>query len=154
MEPISQELVNRYIKSAKPFAKSKTELLAIQLAVKLNSPPPHYRRKYKKSGGKFIGTIHAAAEKQSKPEKTVRTWREFIVKEIHATLCKKSSRFKKEFAVLKHSGEVLVLYISSTVANKLQVNVVIVAAPVAALLRVIFKMGISVFCKKVQADTF
>jgi hypothetical protein len=35
----------------------------------------------------------------------------------------------------------------AAVANKLQVNVVVVAAPVAALLRIIFAMGISVFCK-------
>lgn len=153
MEPISEELVNRYIKSAKPFAKSKTELLAIQLAVKLNSPPRRHRRKYK-SGGTFVGTIHAAAEKESKQEREVRSWRELIVKEIHATLCTRSTRFKKEFAVLKHSGEVLVLYLSSAVANKLQVNVVIVAAPVAALLRITFKMGIAVFCKRFEAGTF
>jgi len=36
------------------------------------------------------------------------------------------------------------------VANKLGVNIVVVAALVAALLRMAFKMGLSVFCKQFE----
>ena len=143
MPEISSELVNRYIDGARVFAKSKTEKLAVQMAAELNSPRS---RKYRR-----VRNPHQEPKKQSKEQKEVRAWYDLIFEEIHSALCTRSTRYKKQMAVLRHSGEVLILYIASTVAKKLQVNVVVVAAPVAALLRMISAMSVSVFCKRFDA---
>lgn len=70
---------------------------------------------------------------------------------IAVPLCKRSARYKKELSVLGHSGDVIIISIAAAVANTLGVNIVIVASLVAALLRMALKMGVRVFCKRLES---
>lgn len=138
---VGAELVNRYIGNAKLVAASQTERWAVRLAMKMNAPPP-----------RVLKVVRNPIEprKKSTIEKRVDYWQDLILKEIHTALCKKSKRYSKEVAALKHSGEVLILAISAGVAKAIGVNIVVIAALVAALLRIMVLMGISVFCKNYE----
>jgi hypothetical protein len=144
---VTPDLLERYIRNAKLVASSPTERLAVQLATELivqraykNGPP----------SGKFIPEMYLSAE-EPKAVMELLSWQKLVLKEIHAALCKRSARYKKEVAVIKNSVDLVIVAIAAHVAQLLKVNIAIVAALVAALLRFISKMGISVFCQKFKA---
>jgi hypothetical protein len=153
MPEISSELVNRYIEGARVFAESKTERLAIQMAANLSGSRKRRldftaeERRSKQPDYKTEVRSPRRTRADVKAEQELDSWEILIFEEIHAALCSRNSRHKKQLSVLKDSGEVFILYIASAVATKLRVKVVIVAAPVAALLRIVFGIGISIFCK-------
>jgi len=154
MPEISGELVNRYIEGARVFAESKTERLAVQMAANLSGSRKRRlidftveERRSKKPDYKAEVRSPRRTKADVKAEQELDSWEILIFEEIHAALCSQNGRHKKQLSVLKHSGEVFILHIASAVATKLRVNVVIVAAPVAALLRIVFGIGISIFCK-------
>src|SRR5215469_10059643 len=99
---VGAELVNRYIGSAKLVAESQAERWAVRLAVKMNAPPSRVPR---------VARNPIVPRKKSIVEKRVDHWQDLILREIHTALCKKSKRYSKEVAALKHSGEVLILAI-------------------------------------------
>jgi hypothetical protein len=136
MPGITQALVNRYIKNAELVAESSAEHLAIQKALEDNAPSPLRRRRN---------------PYDEKAERKVRSWRKLVLKEIRAALCTQNSRYKKHVSAVRQSGDVLILAIAAEVARKLGINIVVIAAMVAALLRMMFAMGISVFCKGIDA---
>jgi hypothetical protein len=144
---VTPDLLERYIRNAELVAKSPSERLAVQLATELIS-----QRKYK--GGpprrKFIPEMYFSAE-EPKAQVEVLSWRKLILKEIHAALCRRSARYKKEVAVIKNSVDLVIVAIAAHVAQLLKVNIAVVAGLVAALLRFISKMGVSVFCQKFKA---
>jgi hypothetical protein len=147
---LTPELVNRYIKSAKPFAESKIEQRAIGLATRLNSPPKKAaRRRYKNGRGTLVGKIHAAAEKQPPDKIAVDSLKTLILKEIHAAFCRRIGRYRKWVDVFAENSNNLITVMAAYVATKLGIAVAIVAALVAALLRLVVKMGVAVFCKRV-----
>jgi hypothetical protein len=161
MTILDGELVSRYIESGKIFAASETEKKMLRLASELNAPPRarHSMRKFRmaKSGGrfsakksrKFIGTILASAEKE---DKTARTWQELIRKEIHLALCTRSTRYRKCVQAINDNVHLLIGAIAVFVAGQLGLAVAVVAALVAALLKLSMSMGVAVFCKKYAND--
>ena len=146
MPSLPSETVNRYIKNAQAVSRSRAERLAVTYALGVNAPPRQikYHRKARNP------RLRPPKEK-SKTEKEVRTWVDSVLAEIHAALCKRSPRYKKEVSVLNHSGDVIIISIAAAVANQLRVNIVVVASLVAALLRMALKMGVSVFCKRFES---
>lgn len=147
MPNISPELVNRYIEGAKPFAESEAELLAIELAAEWNSPAPKYRGE-RGSIGKYIPEMKFAADKAAEE---VLSWRNSILQEIHAALCKGSTRYKKYVGQVRDNANLLIGGIAVYIAGEIGVAVAVVAALVASLLRMVFLMGLSVFCKRFKA---
>jgi hypothetical protein len=144
MPTITRELVSRYIEGAQPFAESKTERLAIQLAAELNTPSPKRRsaRNPRKEKPK----------KKSKTDKKIRSWQELIWQEIHAVLCTSTSRCRKQVATLKNNTDLMIWTIAAYIAGKIGIAVAVVAALVASLLRLVSSMGVSVFCKRFAAE--
>jgi hypothetical protein len=144
MPPITRELVNRYIESASPFVQSKTDRLAIQLANNLNSPRTKHKRA-KNTKRKFVAEMHFAADKAAD---TVQSLRDSIWKEIHTALCTQSRKYRKHVEVVRDNANLLIGAIAVSIAGTLGVAVAVVAALVAALLRIVFTMGIAVFCRR------
>jgi hypothetical protein len=62
------------------------------------------------------------------------------------------ARYRKHVDVIRDNVHLLIGGIAVQVAGKLGFAVAIVAALVAALLRVILQMGLTVFCKRFEAD--
>jgi hypothetical protein len=155
MPILPSEVVNRYIENAQAVAESKTERLAVNFALRVNAPPfslgliePPRHIMYRRARNPRTA---GGPKERSKTEKEFQTWVDSVLAEIHAALCKRSARYKKEVSVLRHSGDVIIISIAAAVANKLGVNIVIVASLVAALLRMALKMGASVFCKRFES---
>jgi len=115
---VTPDLLERYIRNAELVAKSPTERLAVQLATELIA-----QRKYKDGPpkGKFIPEMYFAAE-EPKAVMEVLSWRKLILKEIHAALCERSARYKKEVAVIKNSVDFVIVAIAAHVAQLLKVN--------------------------------
>jgi hypothetical protein len=147
MPALTPELVSLYIESAKPFAHSQVERRAIKLALQLNSPPQGVKKKHK---GMFVGEINAAS--QEGPDAVVLSWKRLILKEIHAALCRRTARYRKEVDTFKDDANILIGAIAGYVAGKLGVAVAVVAALVAALLRLVVSMGVAVFCERFTHD--
>ncbi len=143
---VPRSLVNRYIEGAQLVARSKTERLTVDMALRLNALTPTFRAE-RKAKGKFIAEMHFAA-KESQAEKEVRSLRNLVLDEIHAALCTRRSRYQKEVAAMKHNADVIVIAIAAAVSKGIGANIVVVASLVAALLRLAMKMGVAVFCKK------
>jgi hypothetical protein len=150
MTTLTPELVNRYIESAQPFVESKTDRLVLQRAIQLNAPPTKHRRQ-KNPSGKFVGKIYAAADKDAVK---VESLENAIWAEIHAALCKRTVRYRKNVDVLRDNVHLLIGGIAVYVAGKFGFAVAIVAAVVAALLRIVLQMGIAVFCKRFRSGFF
>jgi uncharacterized membrane-anchored protein len=144
---LTTELVRRYIKSAQPFVESKTDRLVLQRAIRLNAPPTKHRRQ-KNPRGKFIGTINAAADKDAVKVESLES---AIWAEIHAALCKRTARYRKNVDVIRDNVHLLIGGIAVHVAEKFGLAVAIVAAVVAALLRIVLQMGVTVFCKRFKS---
>lgn len=141
---ITSELVSRYVKGARPFAESATEQLAIKLAARINSPPKRVRMMRR-------NPYRPSAKKLSKPEAQVRSWQDLIMKELHTAFCTRSRRYQKYVAAFSDNVHLLIGGIAVYVAGQIGVAVAIVAALVAALLRVVCTMGVSVFCRRFEA---
>jgi hypothetical protein len=164
MTIVDGDLVSRYIESGQVFATSEAEKKMLRLASELNSPTRRtrthtvstmHRVRFKsaksssgysaKKSGKFIGTVFASADKE---DKTARTWQQLIRKEIHLALCTQSTRYRKYVEAVNNNVHLLIGAIAVSVAGQLGLAVAVVAALVAALLRLSMSMGIAVFCKK------
>lgn len=144
MLAFTPELVSKYIESAQPFVESKTDRLILQLADDLSAPPKYQRRR----------NPHVENPNQSKTERQVRSVEDLIWAEIHAALCKKAARYRKNVDAIKTNVHLLIGGIAGYVAGKLGLVVAIVAALVAALLRLVLQMGITVFCQKFESGFF
>jgi hypothetical protein len=163
MPTLTRSKVNRYIDSAHPFVTSPIEEEVIHVAFKLNSFPdrprkPTVKKRYKGRASKrrrapmlstYVGTILASASATTEP-KPIISAQQLIRQEIHLALCKKSSRYSQHVRAISHSVDVLILGVSAYVAEKIKMSVVVVASLVAAFLRIILAMGVSVFCKKYE----
>lgn len=147
MNPIRIRLVHQYVRSGKLFVESEADRQVIALAIRLTSAAP----KKKKSKGKYIGDIHAQAEAETKETKVVRSLKQLILDEIYAALCKKSQRYRRYVDQVKQNGHLLIGAIAVQVAGHLGMAVGVVAALVAALLRLAFSMGIEIFCKRYRS---
>jgi hypothetical protein len=175
MHNISTEVIDRYIHNGRLVATSKSEKLAIKLAGELTeehsksttqienkivchlriedaSDPEFIRDPSLPPRPKRRRNLELEAENRRKAEEEVWSWRNIILKEINSALCTRSPRYKKEVSAIKHSADVLILAIAASVAKALEVNIVVVAALVAALLRMALSMGVSVFCKTLGAS--
>ena len=150
MTTLTPELVNRYIASAQPFVESKTDRLALQRAIELNAPP---KRRLRNPRGKYIGDMYFAAHVDKAAVK-VESLQTAIWAEIHAALCKKTARYRKHVDVIRDNVHLLIGGIAVHVAGKLGLAVAIVAAVVAALLRIVLQMGVTVFCKRFKSGLF
>jgi len=64
---VPRSLVNRYIEGAQLVARSKTERLTVDMALRLNALTPTFRAE-REAKGKFIAEMHFAA-KESQAEK-------------------------------------------------------------------------------------
>jgi hypothetical protein len=130
---VTPDLLERYIRNAKLVAGSPTERLAVQLATELIA-----QRKYKGGPprGKFIPEMYFSAEEPKAEIMELLSWRRLILKEIHAALCKRSARYKKEVAVIKSSVDLFIVAIAAHVAQLLKVNIAIVAALVGSAMGV------------------
>jgi hypothetical protein len=97
--------------------------------------------------------IFAAATSEPKePEMLeVLAWQTLILREIHAAICGRDRKYKREVAALKENGGLLIGAIAGYVAASLGVVTAVIAALVAAVLRMVVVMGITVFCKKFSA---
>jgi hypothetical protein len=144
MTTLTPELVNRYIESARPFVESKADRLALQLADDWNAPPKYQRRR----------NPHVEKPEQSKAERQVHSLEESIWMEIHAALCKRTARYRKHVDVIRDNVHLLIGGIAVQIAGKLGFAVAIVAALVAALLRIVLQMGVTIFCKKFESGFF
>jgi hypothetical protein len=144
MLALSPKLVSKYIESAQPFVESKTDQLIVELADKWNTPPKFQRRR----------NPHIEEPAQSKAERQVRSLEESIWAEIHAALCKKTVRYRKHVDVIRDNVHLLIGGIAVQVAGRLGFAVAIVAALVAALLRIVLQMGITVFCQRFESGFF
>jgi hypothetical protein len=152
MPALTPELVNKYIESAQPFVESKTDRLVLQQAVELNAPPKfrQYRRE-RNPRGKYIGDMYFAADKDAEK---VESLQEAIWGEIHAAFCKKTARYRKNVEVIRDNVHLLIGGIAVYVAGKFGLAVAIVAAVVAAMLRLVLQMGVAVFCKRFKSGFF
>jgi hypothetical protein len=171
MTPITNELLDRYIHNAQLVARSKSERLAVTFAADTTKDSTgativhrvvaHCKdsretdfvrdpslRQYKKRNR------DVEAANRAKAVEEVLSWRGLILREINAALCTRSRRYKKEVSAIRHSADVLILAIAAAVAKALEVNIVVIAAMVAALLRMVLSMGVSVFCKRSEAGLF
>jgi hypothetical protein len=144
MPVLTPELVSRYIESARPFVESKTDRLILQLAEDWNTP-----RKYRRTRNP-----HIEKREQSKADRQVRSLEESIWIEIHEALCKRTSRYRKNVEVIRDNVHLLIGGIAVHVAGKFGFAVAIVAAVVAALLRIVLQMGVTIFCKKFESGFF
>lgn len=147
MTALTPELVRRYIESAEPFVESKTDRLVLQRAIRLNSPPTKHRRQ-KNPRGKFIGKIYAATDKDALKVESLES---AVWKEIHAALCKKTARYRKNVDVIRDNVHLLIGGIAVHVAGKFGLAVAIVSAVVAALLRIVLQMGVTIFCERFKS---
>jgi hypothetical protein len=144
---IPRALVDEYIKAAEPLAESDVERAAIQMAIKLNSPSKHRDRA--RNPRKFAEWHwHSAVDKS---EVEVQKWRELILAEIHAALCAQSKKYKKYTGAIGDSVSVLIGMIASKIAGEVGAAVAVVGTLVAALLRIVCSMGISVFCQRFKS---
>lgn len=142
MTPLTAELVNRYIESAQPFAESKVDRLVLQRADDWNNPVWHYHRRR---------NPHVEKPEQTKAERQVRSLEDLVWDEIHAALCKRTARYRKHVEAVRDNVHLLIGGIAVYVAGELGFAVAIVAALVAALLRIVLQMGVAVFCKKFES---
>lgn len=145
MPTIPKTLVDEYIKAAKPLAESAVDRIAIRMAIKLNEPSKHRERRRNPIR---IPEIHAAADKS---EVEAQRWRDLILAEIHNALCTRSTKYKQYTGAIRDSGSVLIGMIASKIAGEVGAAFAVVGALVAALLRMVFSMGISVFCKRFES---
>jgi hypothetical protein len=141
MPSLTPELVNRYIEKAQAVAGSRTDRLAVELAESINSPPQDIRRR----------NPYKETKEESKAEEEVRSWQGLILNEIHAALCGRSKKYRKHVEALRDNANLLIGGIAVHIAGQLGVAVAVVAALVAALLRLVFSMGLSVFCRRFEA---
>jgi hypothetical protein len=144
MTTLTPELVNRYIESAQPFVESKTDRLVLQRAEDLNTPPKYRRRR----------NPHVEKPIKSKAEKTVRSLEDSILEEIHAALCKRTTRYRKYVDAVRDNIHLLIGGISVYVAGVFGFAVAVVAPLVAALLRIVLAMGVAIFCKRFKPGLF
>jgi YesN/AraC family two-component response regulator len=142
---IPRTLVNEYIKAAKPLAESDVERIAVRMAMKLNSPSKHRDRA---RNPRRIPEMHFAVDK---PEVEAQKWRELILAEIHTALCTQSNKYKQYTGAIRDSGSVLIGMIASKIAGEVGAAFAVVGALVAALLRMVCEMGISVFCRRFKS---
>jgi hypothetical protein len=70
------------------------------------------------------------------------------MREIHAAICGRDKKYKREVAAFKENGKLLIGAIAGYVAASLGAAAAVIAALVAALLRMVVTMGVTVFCKK------
>jgi hypothetical protein len=94
--------------------------------------------------------IFAAATSKPKESETleVLAWQTLILQEIHAAICGRDRKYRREVTALKKNGRLLIGAIAGYVAASLGVVTAVIAALVAAILRMVVVMGITVFCKK------
>jgi hypothetical protein len=153
---ISEKLVDQYIQRALLLAESSADRLAIRLAFTINvqvtNGTTHLQR------GVYVGEIYASSHKIEPAHReiesaarTVHSWRDAVLQEIHETLCTKKKRPKKLTGANKQSVDGLVTMIAVAVATHVGVAVPIIATLVAALLRFVLSIGISAFCKRFRA---
>ena len=146
--PVSPELVNAYLEDAQAAASTRRETEALQA---INAPLFEFmlsQALFRSAKDKeisrevqFVGELAGGAPPPSSP------WRDVILQEIHLALCEHSKKYAKEVKALASNGRLLIGAIAGYVAAILGWSVAVIAALVAALLRLIFKMGVSVFCK-------
>jgi hypothetical protein len=161
MPALTRKKVDLYIDTAHAFVTTPIEKEVVQVAAELNSFPdkrrtPTVKRRYKGRASRkkrvptlrtYVGRILASASTTAGP-KPIITVQQLIRQEILLALCKKSSPYSKHVRAIKHSVDVLILGVSAFVAEKIKMSVVVVASLVAAFLRIILAMSVSVFCKK------
>ena len=170
MPILTRRDVKNYIQEGDAVAASEAELLCIRLAERINSTHVIVAAKRKARGGESDSTsgvgipeIMAEADEgeglvwgwvhrnpDSAAQRQVNTWRTLILEEIHAALCTRK-KYKKQVADLKKNADLLIVAISGYLACVLGVAVGVIAALVAALLRIACAMGITVFCRKFSA---
>jgi hypothetical protein len=144
--PVSPELVNAYLKDAQEAATTPWEAQALRA---IDAPLFEFMltQAVFRSGDTgisrdllFVGEIAAGAPVSS-------SWRDAILQEIHLALCERSSKYAKEVKALGSNGRLLIGAIAGYVAAVIGWSVAVIAALVAALLRLFLIMGVSVFCK-------
>jgi hypothetical protein len=168
MPELTRKVVGLYIDSAEVFATTQSERKLIRLATGLNSVPQgwklpgskppkrryrgtvdHVRKKGKK--GLYVGDIRASAERPSDginlSDATTSSWLNLARKEIHIALCTKSTRYRKYVDAIDQNFNLLIGVIAIAIAGRIGMAVTVVSSLVAALLRLILKMGVAVFCK-------
>lgn len=144
LESINRSLVNEYIRSAHGHkARGNRELLALEYAAELNRIGMH-RPTYE---------IYAAAAPAPKESETleVLAWHALILREIHAAICLRDKKYRREVSALRDNGRLLIAAVAGYVAASLGVVTAVIAALVAAILRLVVAMGTTVFCKKLSA---
>src|SRR5712692_7756730 len=115
-------LVNRYVMAAKKSAKSRAEKIAAEEARVVVNFSTHYATSPDDLVDlifPWIGTPGVGGGGGGEPEpesSTVEEWQKAIVKEIHVALCKKSRKYAREVAALKHNGKLLIAAIAGYIA--------------------------------------
>lgn len=110
--------------------------------------PETFSRFATKKTGIRIRALAASADEPVEADGTTRSWQRLIRKEIHLALCTRSARYRKYVDAINHNVHLLIGAIAVSVAGQLGLAVTVVAALVAALLRLTVSMGVAVFCKK------
>jgi hypothetical protein len=179
MPELTRKVVNLYIDSAEAFATTQSERELIRLAAELNSVPQGWKlpgskppkRLYRRTGeardagvdrvrskagkGFYVGDIWASAERPpdgiSLPDATTSSWLRLSRREIHIALCTRSARYRKYVDAIDQNFNLLIGVVAIAVAGKIGMAVTVVSSLVAALLRLIMKMGVAVFCKSYAA---
>jgi hypothetical protein len=139
---ISSETVYEYIRQARPFARSAASRMALDYSSQIIEPKPTavilpLRRGVRSDNKSGIRVLNK-----------VLTWRHVIYSQIHLALCKPRSRYRKYVDQLKHNIDLLIAAIAAFVGARLKVEAAVIAAMVAASLKLICEMGIEVFCKE------
>jgi hypothetical protein len=164
---ITEQLVDQYIQRALPSAESSADRLAIKLAFAINVRVTKNRASLQK--GAFVdhiwasgANVHASRvvsdNKETKEAANitnsvsmVHSLRTSALQEIHETLCTKKNRAKKLTGANKQSVDQLVNLIAVAVATHTGFAVGIATALVVALLRFVYSIGVSTFCKRYKA---
>jgi hypothetical protein len=164
MPTIPKTLVAEYIRKAKPFVETDADRAALRMAIELNAPqrfnlyrknPRHKLARESGRGGARrspirIPEMHFLADKGAME---AQDWQKQILAEIHKVFCTQSTKYKKYVAAIKSKSDALILVITTSIAARVGGTAGVVSALVAALLAMVCRMGISVFCERFKTKT-
>ena len=147
---LPDDLIDGYLQGALQVAKTNEELHIIDTAKMLGLAAKKAQRSTESGRLSLYSRLTESTqgtERRGVPPDRTPALASLILKEIREALCKNGARYRTERKELRDNANMLIGALAMYIAGLLGLQVVVVAALVATILRIVLKIGVSAFCK-------